>query len=294
MLLGEHAVLHGHRAIVAAVDMRVTVTVKPRTDGNVQFDSALGKRTMSCEAIDNSSPFQFLATAVTRFAKQSKSGFSVSVESDMPTDAGLGTSAAVIAASTAALQGLFGEVLDKHALQDACLGIIRRVQGSGSGADVAASIFGGAVLYRMQPREITSLNKLPPLTVCYSGSKVPTPEVIRIVEKHRAADPKRFERLYSAADLISGQAAEAIRVEDWKTLGEAIDSGQHIMKSIGVSTERLDAMVATLREDSGIYGSKISGSGLGDCVVGIGRAQKNECQFARIAVALSSRGIELE
>ena len=30
MLFGEHAVLHGHAALVAAVDRRVTVTLRPR------------------------------------------------------------------------------------------------------------------------------------------------------------------------------------------------------------------------------------------------------------------------
>jgi mevalonate kinase len=294
MLLGEHAVLHGHRAIVAAIDKRVSVTVTPRADDKVQFDSALGTRNMPSDAIDDSPPFQFLATVVSRFVKRPNNGFSITVDSDMPPDFGLGSSAAVTVAATAALETLLDESSDKLSLQDSCLEVIRHVQGTGAGADAAASIFGGAVQYRMKPREITSLGHLPPLTVCYSGSKMPTPQVVRLVQKHRAADRERYDQLYFEADTLSAQAADAIRAEDWPTLGSVMDSGQAIMQSIGVSTNLLDTIVDALRQDNGIYGAKISGSGLGDCVVGIGEFEDNQCPYTRVAVTPSERGVDIE
>lgn len=294
MLLGEHAVLHGHRAIVCAVDARVKVTIQSRTDRMLRIDSALGTRAMPIEAIDNSPPFHFLAAVVSCFASCLQSGISISVDSTMPHELGLGSSAAVTVATMAAIEAGLDEAPQNHALQDACLEVIRQVQGIGAGADLAASVFGGAVRYRMEPREICVLDALPPLTVFYSGSKMPTPDVVRLVEERRAANRGHFDRLYYEADDLVGRAAQSIRDEDWPTLGALMDSGQDFMRSIGVSNDILEAIVIGLRQDKGIYGAKISGAGLGDCVIGIGEMQENECPYTRVAVAPSQRGVEIE
>jgi ornithine carbamoyltransferase len=41
MLLGEHAVLHGQRAMVCAIDRRITVTLTLRADRQIQIDATM-------------------------------------------------------------------------------------------------------------------------------------------------------------------------------------------------------------------------------------------------------------
>ncbi|MDA0577139.1 MAG: hypothetical protein O3B24_03470, partial [Verrucomicrobia bacterium] len=140
MLFGEHAVLHGHLAIACSIDPRVTVRVHRRADGDVHVSSALGECQSAMRAPDTSAPFQFLMTAVTDFAKQLPGGVTVHVQSEFRADMGLGSSAAVTVATYAALDCLCGTRRVQDDLLMRCRAIVRRVQGRGSGTDVAAGI----------------------------------------------------------------------------------------------------------------------------------------------------------
>jgi mevalonate kinase len=46
---------------------------------------------------------------------------------------------------------------------------------------------------------------------------------------------------------------------------------QQIMEKMGLSSPELDEIVRQMENDSGVQGIKISGSGKGDCVIGLGR-----------------------
>ena len=43
MLMGEHAVLHGKKALVCAIDQRISVSLTPREDARISIVSALGE-----------------------------------------------------------------------------------------------------------------------------------------------------------------------------------------------------------------------------------------------------------
>ena len=154
-----------------------------------------------------------------------------------------------------------------HALET-----IRVVQGRGSGSDLAASIFGGVTAYSTKP-EFQSLEISLPLTAVYSGYKIPTPEVIQHVEELRAADPAKYERIYCEIDLSVEEALVALREDDRVLFGLVLDRNQQLMDEMGVSTPELQEIVTALKNNPSIAGAKISGSGLGDCAVGIGHAE---------------------
>lgn len=270
MLLGEHAVLHGRRALVAAVNQRLTVKLTARHDRQLEIRSALGTHTTSLDDPETHPKFQFILAAAAAVPIVS-SGLTIEVSSEFSDQIGFGSSAAVTVATVAALRRFDGLPTDPRTLLEASRAIIRSVQGRGSGADVAASVYGGLVLYRADPLEVTPISSVHPLTAVYSGSKLPTPEVIRIVEEKRARHPEHFDTLYDLMDRCSFEAAEAARLGDWAAVGERLDIGQGIMESMELSNAALDAIIRALREDPGIQGAKISGSGLGDCAIGLGR-----------------------
>lgn len=78
---------------------------------------------------------------------------------------------------------------------------------------------------------------------------------------------------------------------------------QQLQQALGVSTALLDALVRDLCDQSTIFGAKISGSGLGDCIVGLGTLEKNvfpinvEQQKAgvqQIAVKITTAGYNIQ
>ena len=68
-----------------------------------------------------------------------------------------------------------------------------------------------------------------------------------------------------------------------------MNKNQTYMRKMGVSTEKLDEIVKTLQQQPGILGAKISGSGLGDCVLGLG-----ESDLEQIPVEMSVEGLIVE
>ncbi len=294
MLAGEHAVLHGRHALAGAVDRRMRVAITPRDDDQIIIRSALGERHMTRQLIDTTPPFTFVGAALAAYASLMETGCQIEITADFAHDVGLGSSSAVTVALMAGLGcWLREEMPDPTALMWEAIGLIREVQGLGSGTDVAASVHGGIVLYRADPPDVLEcFSTCPDIELLYAGYKTPTPEVVKLVEAERRQSPERFEQLFDRADAVALQAAAALRQQDWTALGQALNEGQVVMAGLGVSDEALTGLVAQLQAAPTIYGAKISGSGLGDCVIGIGAwGQDPPSPCRRIPVSLSSQGV---
>ena len=62
------------------------------------------------------------------------------------------------------------------------------------------------------------------------------------------------------------------------------------MDSLGVNNKKLSQLVYSLREEPEIKASKISGSGLGDCVYGIGKISE-EFPYKTDTVKINNQGL---
>ncbi|MDZ7315288.1 MAG: mevalonate kinase [candidate division KSB1 bacterium] len=293
MLLGEHAVLHGSHCLVCGVSQRLSIIVTPRQDRRLIIRSALGNYEATLDSVSPSPQFRFILAAVNQFPQPLTTGLELEVHSDFSADVGLGSSAAVTAAVGAALCQLTLKNVERQKVFDFGLQVIRSVQGTGSGADLAASVFGGVLLYRAEPFTCERLDNLYPISVVYSGAKTPTTQVIARVEESRRRFSELFDAIFGIMDKSALWAAEAIRADDWRTFGELLNLNQGLMDAIGVSNARLAQIVYALRAQPGILGAKISGSGLGDCVVGLGDAGV-DCGYEVLPIQMSREGIRID
>jgi mevalonate kinase len=291
MLFGEHAVLHGHHALVCALNRRIHVSLTPREDREIHITSSLGRCMVTLDSIEPKEPFSFVLSAIARRKADLQTGFDLTVQSEFTHKAGLGSSAAVTVATTAALDlWLAGEAKEEHVLRES-IAIIQEVQGLGSGADAAASVYGGILLYRAKPLKVTKLGPVHPVTLVYSGSKKPTADVVRIVEAAREKHPETYDRIYQLMGHSAEEAAAAIEREDWQSVGGLMNINQGLMDAIGVCDGKMAGIVYALRKDPGIMGAKISGSGLGDCVIGLGRARNEAFSYDQLPTAMASEGL---
>jgi phosphomevalonate kinase len=201
---------------------------------------------------------------------------------------GLGSSAAVLVASLgadAAKRGLdpsdpdvrsriFRRARESHA----------RVQGGGSGVDVAASTYGGVLRYTLHANRPWILeSKLPEGLVIagfFSGKSAKTSELLALVAELKERDPDGHQRVFAnlgyAAELAAklmenGSIAEfvgAVRVflDALDELGEMAEA-----PIVPLSFKRL-AIIAT--EEGGVF--LPSGAGGGDVGVFLGAAQPSE------------------
>jgi mevalonate kinase len=293
MLLGEHAVLHGRRCLVCAVNKRMTVEIKPNNNRKIRIFSELGEFEDDLLDFEIDSRFRFVLTAIKEFYKNS-TGFDIFISSDFSDKIGLGSSAAVTAAILGAISTLQNTPVDEKILFDQGLSIIHKVQQTGSGADLAASVFGGVLAYRVGPREIKKISATFPISVIYSGEKTPTTKVIQIVEENRKSNPELINKIYDTMDNSVLQAKKAIDQKNWKQLGEIFNINQGLMDAIGVSNPILADINYRMRQHINITGTKISGSGLGDCVIGIGTLGEKDIPYQIFPMEISEKGLIFE
>ncbi len=270
MLLGEHAVLHGQPALVCAIDKRMNVTLTPRDDTVIEINSALGEYKTDLSQLAVAAPFEFVLTAIKKFHGHFNQGFTLNIESEFSDTMGLGSSAAVTAASLFVLNKWLDTRFSLQQLVVHGRDIVRDVQGKASGADIAASIYGGVVYYFSDPVRVEKQEILMPLHAIYSGYKTKTATVIAAVEKKFAAQQDKFADICAAIGDCTRDGLSAIKLRDMKELGCIMNKQQEYMQELGVSNHLLDGMVQDLREQNNISGAKISGSGLGDCVIALG------------------------
>lgn len=294
MVMGEHAVLHGKRALVCAVNQWLTVTLTPRPDRDVRILSALGEDRASLDEAPVREPFHFVWSAVNACAKKLPGGCVLSIESEFPATIGFGSSAAVTVATLAVLDAWCGETLDRAALHRRATAIIQAVQGRGSGADAAASVYGGLVEYRVDPPKLQPLHAIHPITVIYSGYKMPTRDVIARVEDDRIQRPALFDGFFYEIDECVRTAVDAVCRDAWAEVGWLMDQNHALMNALGVNDDTLEEIAMALRAQPGILGAKISGSGLGDCVIGLGTADNGSSAYTRVPCDMVERGVYCE
>ena len=295
MLMGEHAVLRGQPALVCAISKRMKVELTPRGDSVVRLHSALGEHETTLDELAPNESFRFVLGAIRACKEGWTQGFELDIKSEMSHQMGLGSSAAVTVATLAALAGAQGKTPDPRCLLECGTQIIRKVQGGvGSGADAAASTYGGCLRYFAEKQEAVKISTTPQLTVLYSGSKTPTPEVIALVEENRQKQPDVFAELDALIGDVVQRAFEAAAKGDWETMGRLMNVNQGLMDALGVNNEKLAELVYALREDPKIQGSKISGSGLGDCVVGLGKAMRRDWGAPSLSVRVDPVGATVE
>ena len=297
MLFGEHAVLYGGRAVVAAIDQSLVVNLIPRNDNYIRISSAeFGEYWTEIDKIKPEGSYQYVLSSILLFAGKISKGFDLLVSSDFSSKLGFGSSAAISVATIGAIyRWCYAKPINHSLLYHKALGVVRKVQGVGSGADVAASVFGGVLSYGIEPTHIRRVADDLPLVVVYSGSKLSTPIVINQVRKNYGNCPKLFDKVFDAIDCCSRLATEAIKLKKWRKLGILMNVHQGLHDALGVNTDILSSIIFSLRSQEGIFGAKISGSGLGDCVVALGEFsdqffKKNQLGIQQLNVAVGKEG----
>jgi len=301
MLLGEYAVLYGKHALVCAVDKRITVTLSPRHDERIEIQSSLhGHYSTDLSQLKIEKPFHFVLGALKQYQAKLKRGCNIDITTEFSDKMGLGSSAAVTVATLAVLVTWLNIKTSPLDMVRQGRNVVRAIQGLGSGADVAASVYGGMVGYQAHPLSAEKLTVTHPITALYAGFKTPTMDAIKQVQNNFSAHTQLFRTINNAIGQCAVDGMQYARNEDWKSLGDIMNVQQGMMEALNVSMPVLRDMVDDLRKQSGILGAKISGSGLGDCVVGLGALPEsytltsNHPGVLRIPVQMTLQGVHCE
>jgi mevalonate kinase len=185
--------------------------------------------------------------------------------------AGLGSSAAVAAATTAAVAELLNVKMSKEDIFRITYESEKVVHGTPSGIDPAVSTFGGTLLFQIdtgfKPIEVkTDI----PLVIGDTGVERSTRIQVEKVKELKERYPQVVEPIMAAAREVVLRAMDALKENDLKTLGELMNINHALLYGIGVSDASLELLVDAARK-SGALGAKLTGAGGGGCMVALAK-----------------------
>jgi len=195
-LLGEHAVVYGKPALLAAVNKRCFVELIPRKDKMIEIkikDLNLIKKTTEKQIINKTKqadkiwsifsgtnnfsilkkiiedPTDYILLTIGKtlsiLNKSFSTGFTLIITSEIPQSSGMGSSAAAAVAIAGAITLFLGEELEKEKINLIAFLTEHFIHGFPSGGDTSISCYGGLLWFR---RELQDLKIIQPLTLTLS------------------------------------------------------------------------------------------------------------------------------
>jgi len=299
-LIGEHAVVYGEPAIITAIGNRTYVDISPAEDVTYQ-DIAwpdishtwkvkqvfeITQKTLDLwnegnEKKDFSELFSFIKengyegyrASLPGLAMKNlgiNQGFSITVDSKVPTGAGLGSSASRAVATTKAIAELFGKELSLEEINDIAFQQEKIIHGTPSGGDNSTCCFGGLVWFRKtQPNnKIRSLKKEIPYKLenfvfVYTGPpQKTTGELVQLVRE--LDEEYRTERTKKIGEM-SYQMLDVLKRKDFQRMKEIINQTQKNLAELKVSTEKINKIAESVQKIGGA--AKLCGAGGGGIVL---------------------------
>jgi len=272
ILFGEHAVVSGTAALGGAADLRARATVEDlpgrlliETDAlslqGFSFDPGSGQISSASAAYAT----RYVSAAVRELEARD---VRIRIESDIPPAAGMGSSASIVVATVAALNGHLGLGLSEREIAQLSYRIERGVQkGRGSPMDTALATYGGyqRIADGNQPLD------LPPLEVVVGYTRVPhdTFSLVERVQLLKERYPDLVEPIFQAIGAITERAVPLVREMNLDELGGLMDINHGLLEALGVSSRELSELVYAARGAGGALGAKLTGAGGGGCMIAL-------------------------
>jgi len=299
-LIGEHAVVYSEPAIIAAIGNRTYVDISPAKDityqdiawpdishtWKVEQVFEITQKTFDLwkegnEKKDFSKLFSFIKengyegyrASVLGLAMKNlgiNQGFSITIDSKIPTGAGLGSSASRAVAMTKAIAELFEKELSLEEINEIAFQQEKIIHGTPSGGDNSACCFGGLVWFKKdQPKnQINSLKeevpyKLENFVFVYTGPpQKTTGELVQLVRE--LDEGYRTERIKKIGEMTY-EMLDVLRRRNFQRMKEIINQTQKNLAELKISTEKIDQIAESVQEIGGA--AKLCGAGSGGIVL---------------------------
>ena len=266
ILFGEHFVVYGVKAILCAINKRVTVTAEKIKEEKISIKSDIGDLELELnkpisEINSPLKPFYYLANKIIR---NQSTGIEIKIESDIPLGAGLGSSSACCVAGAAAISKLFSEKTKKEILELA-IEAEKTIFKNTSGADCTVCTYGGIIEYEKE-KDFIKIKSEPNfhLIIANSNIKHSTESIVSKVKQFKNEDTERFSKLCNDESKLIEDVLQLLKENNIQKLGQKVIQNQRYLETIGISNEKLKDMIKIGQESS--FGTKITGAGDGGCV----------------------------
>lgn len=280
MIAGEHAVVYKGGAIACALDTFMYFSwsanqssriIELKSDlGVVSYDLDSKKLNSSDSKWDY---FKLIMDDISLTCDLY--GATINVKSDFSSKHGLGSSSAFMIGLIKLFNKYFHFDKTSFDILKRAHRLTRKKSPLASGSDLAACLYEGLVYINMRDNIVEKINtEVSQVTLTYCGYKTTTPEVLEFVKKQIERQPNlklALDNIAELVDKIKGDFSE----NNICSLRANMSLHQKYLAQLGVVDQNLEAIVSSMSLDESFSAVKVSGSGMGDSVLGLGESTKD-------------------
>jgi len=288
ILCGEHSVVYGRPAIAVPVStMRAYARIDPARKGSgLQIHALDLQQKFALKDAGDDDPLALGTRLVLEHLNAPEPDAILTLKSDLPIAAGLGSGASVAAAAARALGAALGTELSPEIISEVTYEVEKIHHGNPSGIDNTVIAWEKPVYFvRGTAPEILSIHTPFRLLIAYSGIASSTRAAVAEVRRRWEMTPGYYDVVFDCIGAISKAARAALQQGTIRTLGALLNENHELLMKIGVSLPRMDNLIQAAR-GAGALGAKMTGSGHGGNII----ALVDDATTAAVKAALTSAG----
>jgi hydroxymethylglutaryl-CoA reductase len=263
VLLGEHAVVYGTRALAVPIPLGVYSHVEKRAGG---FLVAFAREGIQAEDLDSLPlPLKKSLHFIFEHLALSPQGFALHIRNDIPHGMGLGSSAAWAVSVIRALCDYAGRDLTEKEICHLAWEVEKTAHATPSGVDNTVATYGQPVFFKGPPQvewEVLSIAAPLYMVVGFSHQKSFTHSTVSSLRQRQQDYGKLYRSIFAEIDRLACWGKEALARGDMQEFGVLLNLNHGLLDALGMVTPEVKKMVELCRL-SGALGAKMTGSGNG-------------------------------
>ncbi|MFX0025578.1 MAG: mevalonate kinase [Candidatus Hermodarchaeota archaeon] len=273
ILLGEHAVVYGFPAIAMAITLRSTCTIESVNQGIrlilKDYNSDFNYRDLN--QLKKEIPFNFrqislILDIIRNNYNIDSLNIKITLGSQILSGSGLGSSASVAAALITALNTFYDLKLEKSGISNLAYKMEQITHGTPSGIDNTVCTHGNLIFFKEGLFHFVNVFTDFSLLITYSNIEHNTKQAILNIKKFKEEQPSLTNKIFKKIGFYTEIGRKKLINGNLKGLGKIMNQNQNLLERLHLSNDSISEIIS-IGLNNGAYGSKITGAGLGGCVI---------------------------
>jgi mevalonate kinase len=199
-----------------------------------------------------------------------KQSVTICIDSEIPIGGGLGSSSAFCVALTGALYYNSDNKPDKKFICNKSVEVERVINKNTSGVDCSICTYGGLGIYNKSHgfKKIGADMHDFPFLVVDTGIPHNTSDMVNKVKRIKENDAEYFSILCNQYESIFNLSLKSLKTKNLESLGTLMDENHSILRKLSLSNPVIEKVIK-ICQSGGTYGTKITGSGGGGCLLSL-------------------------